>query len=212
MYQQNSNHTEKILEKESAQKIFEAARDEFARYGLEGSRVDRIASRAGVNKAMLYYHFRSKENLYLEVIREHLTHIGAFLEQVVIESDSIEDALRKIATFYQRVFDQRQSFIPIFLRELASGGERLRSAFTSEIMQRGLSQRLRNLIEKGKSTGQIGNRDSTHAIISFLGMNIFYYIASPILNSVWEIKDEQEFREKRAKEVVDLFLYGLVSR
>lgn len=212
MEQQKIQQTEKILEKESAQKIFEAARDEFARYGLEGSRVDRIAVSAGVNKAMLYYHFRSKENLYQEVIREHLTHIGAFVEQVVIESDSTEDALRKIATFYQRIFDQRQKFIPIFLRELASGGERLRSAFTSEIMQRGLSQRLRNLIEKGKSTGQISDRDSTHAIISFIGMNIFYYMAAPILNSVWEIKDEQEFREKRAKEVVDLFLYGLIAR
>jgi hypothetical protein len=43
-------------------------------------------------------------------------------------------------------------------------------------------------------------------------MNIFYYMAAPILNSVWEIKNEQEFREQRAKEVVHLFLYGLLAR
>ncbi|MEP0829304.1 MAG: TetR/AcrR family transcriptional regulator [bacterium] len=212
MQKEQTHDTEKTLEKESAQKIFEAARDEFARFGFEGSRVDRIAASAGVNKAMIYYHFRSKENLYQEVIREHLTHIGAYVEQVVIESDSIEEVLRKIATFYQRIFDQRQKFIPIFLRELASGGERLRSAFTSEIMERGLSHRLRNLIETGKEHGRFSDRDSTHAIISFIGMNIFYYMAAPILNSVWEIKNEQEFREQRAKEVVDLFLYGLLAR
>jgi len=46
-------------------KILKAALVEFAEYGLAGARVDRISKRAGVNKAMLYYHFSSKDNLYL---------------------------------------------------------------------------------------------------------------------------------------------------
>ena len=38
-------------------KILEAATGEFARYGLGGARVDRIAARARANKRMLYYYF-----------------------------------------------------------------------------------------------------------------------------------------------------------
>ncbi len=50
-------------ESKTRQKILEAARAEFARHGLAGARVERIARKAKVNKAMLYYHFQSKENL-----------------------------------------------------------------------------------------------------------------------------------------------------
>ena len=200
------------IEKESALKILDAAREEFARVGIDGARVDRIAAKAGVNKAMLYYHFGSKENLYLEVIRTHLTQIRSFVEQTVITSDSPEEALRKIASFYQKIFMPGAQFLPIFLRELAAGGGRLREAFTAEMMESGLTAKVRDMIERGKQQGAIRNVDSRHAIISFMGMNIFYYLAAPILNAVWEIDDAKEFRERRAAEVLDLFLHGLLVR
>ena len=51
--------------------ILAAAGRIFARSGLEGARTDAIARSAGVNKAMLYYYFRSKDLLYLAVLEEH---------------------------------------------------------------------------------------------------------------------------------------------
>lgn len=53
-------------------RILEAALDEFAAKGLDGSRVDAIAARAGVNKRMLYYYFGSKDDLYRAVLRNRL--------------------------------------------------------------------------------------------------------------------------------------------
>ena len=50
--------------------IFRAAADEFSERGFEAGGVDRIAARARVNKAMLYYHFGSKRALYVEVLRD----------------------------------------------------------------------------------------------------------------------------------------------
>ena len=41
-------------------RILSAATEEFARYGLGGARVDRIAARAGANKRMLYYYYGNK--------------------------------------------------------------------------------------------------------------------------------------------------------
>ena len=49
----------------SRQRILDAALLEFSSEGLAGARTDRIAAAAGVNKALLYYYFESKENLYL---------------------------------------------------------------------------------------------------------------------------------------------------
>ncbi|MBP9042811.1 MAG: helix-turn-helix transcriptional regulator, partial [Spirochaetes bacterium] len=50
-------------------KILNGALDEFAELGFDGARVDRIAARSGLNKAMIYYYFKSKENLYETIVK-----------------------------------------------------------------------------------------------------------------------------------------------
>src|SRR5256885_14133973 len=54
----------------SPDRILAAAAAEFAERGFAGARVDRIARRARVNKAMLYYYFRSKQELYRTLLRQ----------------------------------------------------------------------------------------------------------------------------------------------
>ncbi|MCX6271040.1 MAG: helix-turn-helix domain containing protein, partial [Bacteroidetes bacterium] len=44
--------------------ILQAARKVFARKGLDGARMQEIADEAGINKALLHYYFRSKDNLF----------------------------------------------------------------------------------------------------------------------------------------------------
>src|SRR5580765_4276084 len=50
-------------------RLLAAAAAEFAARGFDGAKVDRIAARARVNKAMLYYHFTNKVALYREILR-----------------------------------------------------------------------------------------------------------------------------------------------
>jgi TetR/AcrR family transcriptional regulator len=54
-------------------RILDAAIDEFVEHGLAGARVDRIAERAGANKALLYRHFGSKEALFDAAVRAMAT-------------------------------------------------------------------------------------------------------------------------------------------
>src|SRR5688572_31718368 len=72
------------LSNSSALLITAAARDEFARRGFDGARVDQIARRAGVNKQLLFYYFHSKRGLFNAVLargaaelEEALTELGA---------------------------------------------------------------------------------------------------------------------------------------
>jgi TetR/AcrR family transcriptional regulator len=197
---------------ETARKILEAAREEFAENGLYGARVDQIARRAGINKAMIYYHFHSKDALYQAIIEDHLAQIANFLEMNIPGDHDIASFLYNMAGFFDLMFRQRRSFAPIFLRELASGGARVRDAFTRIMSAKGLNKTLLGIIDEGKEKGLFRDIDSTQAMVSFIGMNLYYLLASPVINSVLEIKDEKNFREKRQKEVVDLFLYGLKAR
>src|SRR5258707_1039188 len=56
---------------DSRDAILAAASRIFARSGLDGARTDAIAAAAGVNKAMLYYYFKSKDLLYFAVLENH---------------------------------------------------------------------------------------------------------------------------------------------
>jgi AcrR family transcriptional regulator len=197
---------------DTREKILNTARDEFVEHGLDGARVDRIAGRAGVNKAMLYYHFGSKENLYQTVIDSHFEMIGDFVSKAMLEDPNPEEFILKISTFYNTAMFERSTLFPIILRELAQGGERIRVPLERIMGASGRISKLRKSIDEGIEVGKLLNMDCRQAIISFMGMNLFYLILSPILNPIWEIKDEKEFREKRPKEIVDLFLYGIKAR
>ncbi|MFE6852310.1 TetR family transcriptional regulator [Streptomyces sp. NPDC057674] len=54
-------------------RIIAAAKDEFARHGIAGARVDRIAKEARTSKERVYAYFSSKEALYRHVAEEELT-------------------------------------------------------------------------------------------------------------------------------------------
>jgi TetR/AcrR family transcriptional regulator len=197
---------------DSRDKILDAARGEFARFGIEGARVDRIARKARVNKAMIYYHFRSKDKLYQAVIESHMERVGDFLEKTLSGEKDIESFLTKLATFYSMMGVGQESFVPLILREIAGGSDRIKAALTKIIAERGLIAKLKKMVDDGIKAGLYRHIDLKQAMVSFWGMNLFYILLSPVVNSVWEIDDAEAFRKKRPKEVVDLFLNGLKVR
>lgn len=105
--------------------VFEAAAREFGERGYDATRVDRIAERAGVNKAMLYYHFRSKEGLYLEVVRDLFRAVRARTTAI---ADGPGDAAAKLDAWIATIVEEasaRPWMPPIMLREVASAGTHL---------------------------------------------------------------------------------------
>ena len=110
-----------IAELDSKARIFEAATAEFADRGFEAAGVDRIAAKAHVNKAMIYYHFGSKLDLYLEVLRDMLRAVAGHVRAIADGPGTPEEKLDAwIATIVKEA-SQRPWFPPIMLRELAAG-------------------------------------------------------------------------------------------
>ena len=202
----------KITSAKPMEKILSSASREFAKYGLAGARVDRIAARAKVNKAMIYYYFRSKENLYQTVIDQHLSKIRKLAKGIVITEADPELIFQRWAGLYGELFENREEIVPIFLREVASGGKRMNQALARVLTEERLVEKLEEVMKEGKRKGLFREVDTKQAIISFVGMNIYYLIMSPIVNSGLDIKDQKDFQRKRQKEVVDLFLHGLETK
>jgi TetR/AcrR family transcriptional regulator len=195
------------------EKILHTARIEFARHGLAGARVDRIASLAGVNKAMIYYHFRSKENLHRVVIDQELGKVKKLMEEALAQETDPESAFRKLSELFRSMFEDQDNFVPMFLREIASANPRFRKAFANAMSEKKrLTEKAKRLIKDGNKKRLFRDVDSRHAMISFMGMNMGYLLMAPFVNSIWEIKDEEKFKKERPKQVVDLFLHGLRAK
>src|SRR5262245_47994495 len=79
--------------RDSRAAIFRAAAIEFSERGYDAAGTDRIAVRARVNKAMLYYHFGSKRDLYLEVVRDMVRTVSGRARAIADRSDSAMDKL-----------------------------------------------------------------------------------------------------------------------
>src|SRR4051794_32830272 len=77
----------------SAERIPAAAAGEFAARGFAGARVDHNARRARVNKAMIYYHFRSKEALYRILLHRTFTEAAARMQEIAAGGGTAPDKI-----------------------------------------------------------------------------------------------------------------------
>ncbi len=117
----------------SRDRLLTAAAAEFAARGFAGTSVDRIARRARVNKAMIYYHFASKAALYREILRDMF---DAVARRVADTGRSAADPADKVRAFVEAIAieaEARPHFPPIWFREIAEGGAHLDDHTVSHI-------------------------------------------------------------------------------
>src|SRR5688500_981067 len=98
-------------------RILEAATQEFARYGLGGARVDRIAARAGANKRMLYYYFGSKEALFLAALEASYANIRNAERGLDLEHRDPREALRRLVEFTWKYYLEHPEFMTLLNSE-----------------------------------------------------------------------------------------------
>src|SRR4029450_13669800 len=84
------------------EQLMSAAIDCFARFGYQGTSIDRIARAAGVTKGAIYYHFRDKEQLLFEAVRDRVRGFeGHVLEEVAPAGHALANLRRVIdASFF----------------------------------------------------------------------------------------------------------------
>ncbi|MEU6481237.1 TetR family transcriptional regulator [Streptomyces sp. NPDC047017] len=78
-------------------RIFEAAVTEFARYGIAGARIDRIAAQAKANKQLIYAYFGNKAQLFSQVLSRRMVDLAA---SVPVDPDDIEGYVDRLLDYH----------------------------------------------------------------------------------------------------------------
>ena len=158
--------------------ILAAAALEFAARGFAGARVDGIARRAKVNKAMIYYHFKSKQRLYRALLRRMFTLAAERLQAIAggpgAPADKVDRALAGIAAFIQE-----HTFFPaIMLREVAEGGRHLDRETLQALAA--VPRAVAGIVAEGVTIGDFRPVDPVFAYFSMLAPIVFYLAGTPI--------------------------------
>jgi AcrR family transcriptional regulator len=158
--------------------ILAAAALEFAERGFGGARVDRIARRAKVNKAMLYYHFKSKERLYRALLRRMFSLAAERLQAIAAgpgrPAHKVDLAIAGIAGFIQE-----HTFFPaIMLREVAEGGAHLDRETLKALAA--VPGTVAGIVQDGIAAGEFRPIDPFFAYFSMLAPIVFYFAGAPI--------------------------------
>ena len=166
----------------SSQRILDAASAEFALRGFAAATVDRIAARAHLNKAMIYYHFRSKQNLYRLVLRDIFTAIADRLHAIAVSSDNPNDKIDRFVDVFVREGLTRPHLAPIVLREVAEGGRRLdEQTYTLMIS---VVRTMTGIIEEGRTAGQFADIDPILLYLTTVWPIMVYLATDPIRKSI----------------------------
>lgn len=188
--------------------ILAAAEQIFAKSGLEGARTDAIAAAAGVNKALLYYYFKSKDGLYEAVVEDHFREFNRQALEVLAARGAARGVLLRYVSLYFDFISARQRYASLYQQLMTARGKPLERLVRKYFVPR--STAFNRLLERGIRDGEFRRTDPRHTAISVVGLIVFYFSAAPVLRLLGHSDTYSTANLKRRKrEVLDFIRYGL---
>ena len=169
------------------ERILQAATEEFARYGLGGARVDRIAARAGANKRMLYYYYGNKEDLFLAVLEASYARIRrAEMGLHLLDLDPVQ-GMRRMVEFTWNYYLKHPEFLTLLNSENLHRGRHLKRSRDVAAMHSPLIALLRDLLLRGERAGKFRKGvDLVLLYISIAALGYFYLSNRHTLSTIFE--------------------------
>lgn len=198
------------MDKSTEEKIYEAARKVFILKGMEGARMQEIADEAGMNKALLHYYFRNKENLFKAVFKDIFTKFFAKLKDTLLSSATTRE---KLTVFIDNYIDliTANPYVPSFIiNEINRDPKVLSSLMVENFME---PAKVLKLFFNEVESANKSVVDPRHILTSLMGMLVFPFVARPILQMVLFQDDKvayANFLEER-KEVVKNMMFNLIE-
>lgn len=193
-------------------RILDAAADAFMRHGFADTTVDDIADAVGATKGLIYYHYRSKFDIFLAVYEQGMQRVRKRVEPLVIGPGSGRERLESMSVahvvnlmndlsyhhvVHQGVRDQESTALKARQRDALIALNELRRDY--EVL-------FRDVVADGVADGSLRNIDvvlATRVLLSSLNAV-----------DVWYRKSDGQAGENHselARAVVDLVIQGVAA-
>lgn len=203
---------------DAEKRILSAARNEFIAKGLEGARMQTVASAAGVNKALLHYYFRSKEKLYQKVLEDTLGTVWGAISAEFRTQDpalGLEPLLRTVIATYVRVLAANPEFPLFVFREMANGNRAFAAGLPSLMRDfQDVPATLIQALQAETAAGKAKPIPPVHFFMNLMGMTVATFLIMPMIRRIGpafgiRLEFDQAFLEQRIESIVDTLLNGI---
>ena len=184
MVKKKENNTEEV--------ILNAATTVFQKKGMDGTRMQEIADKAGINKAMLHYYYRSKQKLFEAVFKSAINLMAPKVIKIMETDEPLFDKIRNFTDKYI-TFISKHSFIPTFIiQELNRNPAMIKDVFVSKF-DNSVKLKLVTQIEELIKKGEIRSIKPEQLLVNIISLSVFPFIAKPLLSAVLQ-KDEKAYK------------------
>ncbi len=192
--------------------LLEAALDLFVEKGYAATKVDEVATRAGVSKGTLFLYFPSKEELFKAVVRESIVgRFGEWSQELAQFQGSTADMLRySFTTWWERIGSTRASGMTKLMLSEAGNFPELTQFYQREVIEPG-QQLIRSVLQRGIERGEFRTVNMDYAVYAVLAPMIFLMLWKHSIGAC--VPDAQNFDpEVYIQCQVDQLLNGLLIR
>ena len=200
---------DKIKTENTETEILIAAKEIFQQKGMAGARMQEIADKAKINKALLHYYYRSKQLLFEAVFKSAFSLLAPQLNKVLNDDSDLFEKIRKFTENYVS-FVIKHPYLPNFvIQELNKN---------PEFVQKLRSEKNFPSIEKFKlqvsdaiNQGIIKPIEAEQLFINIISLNIFSFIGEPLLMALVNVDKESynKILENRKTEVAEFIINSI---
>ena len=200
---------DKIKTENTETEILIAAKEIFQQKGMAGARMQEIADKAKINKALLHYYYRSKQLLFEAVFKSAFSLLAPQLNKVLNDDSDLFEKIRKFTENYVS-FVIKHTYLPNFVvQELNKN---------PEFVQKLRSEKNFPSIEKFKlqvsdaiNQGIIKPIETEQLFINIISLNIFPFIGEPLLMALVNVDKESynKILENRKTEVAEFIINSI---
>jgi TetR/AcrR family transcriptional regulator len=193
------------------ERILKAADRVFGEVGFDGATVRKIADISKTNKALIHYHFNSKEGLFESVLDQYFEELSKDLHGTLISDGPLSDRIIRMFDRYIDFLEKNRSFVHIIHREI-SGGKQMKRVIAHMIpLFQFVLQGIRGAYPKTRA----GDLSAEHLLVSGYGMIITYFTCSGIVEKLigsnpMAPKNLQS-RKKHLVRMFDIIIHALES-
>lgn len=182
------------------EKILEAAREEFMVNGYSGCRMRSISEKAGINKGLLHYYFKSKDALFMQVFDATFQELMSGLRNAFEQDLPLIEKIELVVELYSLHFKKNPG-LPAFVLQEANRDQN--SEFLNH-KRKNMSPMVglfHTAVEKAKENGEIrSDINSEHLFLSLLSLMIFPVLAKPmmcVMMNKTEAEHQQMLEDRR---------------
>jgi len=199
----------KSKNKNTEAQILNAAKQIFQTKGMDGARMQEIADKAGINKALLHYYYRSKQLLFEAVFKNAFSLLAPQLSAVLNDDSSIENKIKNFTSNYVS-FIIKHPYLPNFIiQELNRNPEFILKLKENKDFPN--LEKFKIQLTKDVSDGIIKPISAEQLFINILALNIFPFVAKPLIMAFTNTdnKSYNRLMENRKTEVSNFIINSI---